>query len=96
MTPIESFKQYAPESTIYSAPDWASLFMFCTIAAETGDNSAVRKWIEEYAAVNNFTPPDEPDNTGEAWSDSEYIVKEAMSYLGKFAENWHDQAKSNI
>ena len=77
---LSSFTQ-APLD-LYSPSDWAELFTLCAKAVEIGDNHQVQRWLEEYSRTQGFLQPDQ--------SDTEHIIGEAMSFMGKFAENWHD------
>ena len=73
-------------SELYSPSDWAELFMLCPKAVETGNDEDVHQWLEDYSNAHGLAAPEENHD----WSDTKYIVKEAMMFLDKFAENWTD------
>ena len=73
-------------SSLYSPSDWAELFVLCTKASETGGPSKVYKWLVEYSKVHDLPPPTET----EEWSDTKHVIKEALMFLDKFAENHTD------
>lgn len=77
------------QSELYTQADWAELFVLCTRAAESTDESdfqAVTTWLTEYSVVHSLPEPEETDR----WSDTRYTIKEALSFLAKFAENHDD------
>jgi len=78
---LSSFTQYAPLD-LYSPSDWAELFALCAKAVETEDNTQVQKWLEEYSNTQGFLEPTQ-------W-DVNHIINESLCFMGKFAENWHD------
>ena len=76
-------------SELYSQSDWAELFTLCAKYSETGlwnDYKQVTYWLEEYSKAHDLPPP---EDTSE-WSDTMHIIKEALSFLDKFAENHTD------
>ena len=76
-------------SELYTPADWAELFALCTRASASTDEAhsqAVTTWLTEYSVVHSLPGPEE---TAE-WSDTRHIIKEALSFLDKFAENWTD------
>ena len=77
-------------SALYSLSDWAELFILCTKATETGSDDEVHQWLEDYSNAHGLTHPEETHD----WSDTKYIVKEALVFLGKFAENWTSNLES--
>lgn len=80
-------------SELYSQSDWAELFMLCSKYSETGlwnDYRQATYWLEEYSKSYDLPPPEE---TAE-WSDTAYTIKEALSFLDKFAENWTSNLES--
>ena len=77
-------------SELYSPSDWAELFVLCTRATEMGLSDRVYKWLVEYSKAHDLPPPEE---TAE-WSDTSYTIKEALSFLDKFGENWTSNLES--
>lgn len=74
-------------SSLYSPSDWAELFTLCAKAKESIYHyRKVTAWLTEYSKTHDLPPPEE---TAE-WSDTNYIVKEALMFLDKFAENHTD------
>ena len=78
---------------LYSSSDWAELFSLCANANDSGEIQRgsetwiyIHDWLCEYSRSHNFPPPEET----ETWSDTGYVIKEAVSFLEKFAENHHD------
>ena len=80
-------------SELYSPSDWAELFALCAKAKETTDMVHYRKvtaWLEAYSKAHDLLPPEETHE----WSDTRYLVKEALSFLDKFAGNWTSNLES--
>ena len=73
-------------SSLYSPSDWAELFVLCTEAKESGDDSRVYEWLSEYSRAHDLPQPE----VTEKWSDTEFVIKEALMFLDKFAENHTD------
>ena len=73
-------------SSLYSPSDWAELFVLCTEAKESGDDSRVHGWLSEYSRTHDLPQPEET----EKWSDTKCVIKEALMFLDKFAENHTD------
>mgnify|MGYP001255772321 CR=1 FL=1 len=87
-------------SELYSPADWAELFTLCTRASEFADElistaneprfQAVTTWLIEYSVVHSLPGPEETAD----WSDTRHVIKEALSFLDKFAENWTDDLEN--
>jgi len=76
-------------SSLYSPSDWAELFTLCAKAKESTDMAHYRQvtaWLTEFSKTHDLPPPEETNE----WSDTRYVIKEALSFLDKFAENHHD------
>ena len=78
---------------LYSISDWADLFSLCGSATDAGETERgsqtwvdVHNWLCEWAKSHDFPPPEET----ESWSDTGYVIKEAVMFLEKFAENLND------
>ena len=78
---------------LYSISDWAELFSLCANASDAGETERgsqtwidVHNWLCDWAKAHDFPAPEETDS----WSDTGYVIKEAVMFLGKFAENIHD------
>tara|TARA_Y100000593_G_C4265478_1_gene314524 strand:- start:900 stop:1163 length:264 start_codon:yes stop_codon:yes gene_type:complete len=80
-------------SELYSPSDWAELFALCAKAKETTDMAHYRKvtvWLTEYSKAHDLPPPEETNE----WSDTRYLVKQALCFLDKFGENWTSNLES--
>jgi hypothetical protein len=76
-------------SSLYSQSDWAELFTLCarySDSAQAADYHAITEWLTEFSKTHDLPPPEESNE----WSDTNYIVKEALMFLDKFAENHQD------
>ena len=76
-------------SSLYSQSDWAELFTLCarySDSAQSADYHAITAWLVEYSKTHDLPPPEETNE----WSDTRYVVKEALMFLDKFAENHLD------
>ena len=76
-------------SSLYSPSDWAELFTLCAKAKDSTDEAryhSVNAWLTEYSKTHDLPPPEETND----WSDTRYVIKEAVMFLEKFAENHHD------
>ena len=76
-------------SSLYSPSDWAELFVLCAKAKESTDLAHYRQvtaWLTEFSKTHDLPPPEETNE----WSDTRHVVKEALSFLDKFGENWTD------
>lgn len=73
-------------SSLYSPSDWAELFTLCTQVEETGNQEPVHAWLCEYSKTHDLPQPEET----EEWSDTRHVIKEALMFLNKFAENHMD------
>ena len=78
---------------LYSVSDWAELFSICANIVDKGGSIRgmpewvqVHNWLCEWSRAHDFPPPEET----ETWSDTGYVIKEAVMFLEKFAENIHD------
>jgi|TARA_R100000030_G_scaffold100058_1_gene92269 hypothetical protein len=78
---------------LYSVSDWAELFSICANIVDKGGSNRdqpeweqVHAWLCEWSKTHGFPPPEET----ETWSDTGYVIKEAVMFLEKFAENHHD------
>ena len=78
---------------LYSISDWAELFSLCANATDAGEAERgsqtwidVHSWLCDWAKSHGFPSPEETDS----WSDTGYVIKEAVMFLDKFAENIHD------
>ena len=83
-------------SSLFSPSDWAELFVLCTKARETGKHDEVSKWLIAYSDAHDLPRPEDPmySLVHSKWSDTEYIIKEALMFLDKFAENWTDELEN--
>ena len=79
-------------SSLYSPSDWAELFVLCTKARETGNHDEVNNWLVAYSDAHDLPRPEDPIHN--EWSDTEYIIKETLMFLDKFAENWTDELEN--
>ena len=77
-------------SELYSPSDWAELFMLCTKAEEASLRTVVHAWLIDYSDTHDLPHPEETHD----WSDTNYIIKEVLMFLDKFAENWTDDLES--
>ena len=80
-------------SSLYSPSDWAELFTLCAKAKKTTDMAHYREvtaWLTEFSKTHDLPPPEETNE----WSSTRYIVKEAVTFLDKFEENWIDDLVS--
>ena len=80
-------------SELYSQSDWAELFALCARYSETASADhyhAITTWLVEYSKTHDLPLP---EDTSE-WSDTRYTIKEALSFLDKFAENWNSELES--
>jgi hypothetical protein len=78
---------------LYSITDWAELFSICANIVDKGGSNryhAVNAWLTEYSKTHDLPPPEETND----WSDTRYVIKEAVMFLEKFAENHHDDFNS--
>ncbi len=82
-------------SSLYTPSDWAELFTLCTQVEDLKDpqsphyiESSDKVWqcLCEYSKTHDLPQPEETDK----WSDTRYIIKEAVMFLDKFAENHMD------
>ena len=79
-------------SSLYSPSDWAELFSLCAnFTDEEGQRGSniwmdVHDWLCEYSKTHDLPQPEET----EKWSDTRHVIKEALMFLDKFAENHHD------
>jgi hypothetical protein len=78
---------------LYSISDWAELFSLCANIVDKGGSNRglpeweqVHDWLCEWCKAHDFPAPEET----ESWSDTGYVIKEAVMFLEKFAENHHD------
>ena len=78
---------------LYSVSDWAELFSLCANAMDAGEAERgsqtwidVHDWLCDWSKAHDFPAPEETAS----WSDTGYVIKEAASFLAKFAENIHD------
>ena len=80
---------------LYSINDWAELFSLCASVKDIEDTQSphyiesadkVWDWLCEWSKAHDFPQPEETDK----WSDTRYVIKEAVMFLEKFAENHHD------
>ena len=77
---------------LYSVSDWAELFTLCAnFTDEEGKKGSniwmdVHDWLCEYSKTHDLPQPEET----ESWSDTDHVIKEAVMFLEKFAENHHD------
>ena len=78
---------------LYSISDWAELFSLCANASDAGEAERgsqtwidVHDWLCDWSKAHDFPAPEETDS----WSDTGYVIKEAVMFLEKFAENIHD------
>ena len=80
---------------LYSVSDWAELFSLCASVKDIEDTQSphyiesadkVWEWLCEWSKAHDFPQPEETDK----WSDTRYVIKEAVMFLEKFAENHHD------
>jgi hypothetical protein len=73
-------------SSLYSQSDWAELFTLCAKAKKSTDIAHYREvtaWLTEFSKTHDLPPPIETHQ----WSDTRYIVDEALLFLDQFAEN---------
>ena len=77
-------------SSLYSPADWAELFTLCArytdLAGDEQTYQDVTDWLREYSKAHDLPPPEETDK----WSDTRHVIKEALMFLDKFAENHTD------
>ena len=80
---------------LYSVTDWAELFSLCASVEDIEDTQSphyiesadkVWDWLCEWSKAHDLPHPEET----ESWSDTGYVIKEAVMFLEKFAENHHD------
>ena len=78
-------------SSLYGPKDWAVLFSLCAQVKSLGDKESphyiepadeVWEWLKQYSIDHDL-----PEPTGE---DVHAVIKEALMFLNKFAENHHD------
>jgi len=67
------------QQSIYTSADWAEFFML----AATGQIEEAKKWLSDYSIAH----PELDDADDE---EQNYAIREAVSFLTKFAENWKD------
>jgi len=80
-------------SSLYSYSDWAELFTLCakySDSAQPGDYHAITAWLVEHSKTHDYPALEETTE----WSDTRYNIKEALSYLENFAENWDSNLES--
>ena len=65
--------------SIYTNADWAEFFML----SATGQTEAAKKWLIDYSNAH-------PELRNSDEEECEYAIREAVSFLAKFAENWID------
>ena len=91
----EEEKMTLHPSSLYSPSDWAELFTLCTQVEDLDDPQSphyiasadrVWEWLCEYSKTHDLPQPEET----EKWSDTKYVIKEALMFLDKFAENHTD------
>lgn len=64
--------------------------MLCTKAEEASLRTVVHAWLIDYSDTHGLPHPEETHD----WSDTNYIIKEVLMFLDKFAENWTDDLES--
>ena len=69
----------ATMKTIYTKTDWAEFFMF----AASGQIEEAKVWLTEYSRTHS-----DLRNTDD--EEKNIAIKEAVSFLEKFAKNWND------
>ena len=84
-----------PPSSLYSHSDYAKLFTLCTQVEDINDPQSphyiepadkVWEWLCEHHKTHGLPQPEETDE----WSDTRHVIKEALMFLDKFAENHMD------
>ena len=66
----------------YSLNEWAHLFLLATVAAESGDNTAIENWVCHHSSAHGLDFP--------IGNDIKYLIEEALLFLEKFSENHID------
>ncbi len=67
------------QQSIYTNADWAEFFML----AATGQTEEAKKWLSDYSNAH-------PELNDAGDQEQDYAIREAVSFLTKFAENWKD------
>ena len=87
------------QTTKYTPLEWAELFVLCANVKDIDDTQSphyiepadrVWEWLCEYAAAHNLPEPEETDT----YSETHAVIKEALMFLNKFAENHHDDMQN--
>lgn len=69
-------------ASLYSLNEWAQLFLLATVAAESGDNTAIENWVAQHSTAHDLPQP--------SGNDIKYLIEEALLFLEKFSENHID------
>ncbi len=86
-------------SSLYSPGAWAELFTLCTQVEDIDDPQSphyiepadkVWQWLCEHRKTHGLPQPAETDE----WSETRHVIKEALMYLNKFAENHMDDVSN--
>ena len=70
----------------YTLSEWAQLFLLAAIEDDTMRTVSVRDWVCQHNATHDLPQP--------SGNDIKHLIKEAIQYLEKFAENYDDDFRN--